>query len=78
MERILVRLNLVSVKNHKVIYHEDDDELLGRATTSVCHFFHPSVPLSIRRIQDFFQFFKILIFWAVKGVKGQKKAQNEK
>ena len=26
----------------------------------------------------FFHFFKILIFWAVRGVKGQKMAQNEK
>ena len=26
----------------------------------------------------FFHFFKIFIFWAVRGVKGQKIAQNEK
>ena len=29
-------------------------------------------------LQAFFIFFQILIFWTVKGVKGQKKAQNKK
>ena len=29
-------------------------------------------------LQDFFSFFKTLIFWVVRGVKGQKVAQNDK
>ena len=29
-------------------------------------------------VKSLFHFFKILIFWAVRGVKGQKIAQNKK
>ena len=73
---------------------------LGGACTSICHFFRPSISLSVAHhisgtvrhliiiygtlmlnddiSRHFFHFFKILIFWAVRGVKGQKTAQNDK
>ena len=61
-------------------------------TTSMCHFFCLSIPLSVVHpnhnfwytcvkwyLQAFFSFFFLIsVFQAVTGVKGQKMAQNEK
>ena len=73
---------------------------LGGAPISICHFFHPSIRLSVAHqisgtiyhlivifgtyisndgiSRCFFHFLKILMYWAVRGVKGQIIVQNEK
>ena len=48
---------------------------LGGAPTSICYFFRPSVA---HHISGTVHHLIIFIFWAVRGVKGQKIAQNEK
>ena len=44
---------------------------------------HRMIVMYIKRVENgisrhFFHFFKILIFWVVRGVKGQKTVQNDK